>query len=256
MCHQTLQDAQCARARLYLWPVVQTKGKVTTLFRAAVNASPGEQMGVCSTSGPLRAVLPAPTALEGARGDVCALLPRSQERFAVWWFGQLFRSFWNPRWAKVLPDCGHSSTFMLVVIPQRCVSFLGFWPAEISWHPRRPAALCKVLACFPRPAQGSVNPSCVSQIPSVFVRQQRGHLLMTFHVFTGVVPGVGGKGSRLRKRQVRKGKLKPVNWDQYLCCVLQQDFWGRAFSFEDCGQICRAVSSLWTTLAPLKGQNN
>lgn len=53
----------------------------------------------------------------------------------------------------------------------------------------------KVLACFPRPAQGSVNPSCVSQIPSVFVRQQRRHLLMTFHVFTGVLPGVGGGGS-------------------------------------------------------------
>lgn len=77
MCHQTLQDAQCARARLYLWPVVQTKGKVTPLFRAAVNASPGEQMGVCSMSGPLHAVLQAPTALEGARGDVCALLRRS-----------------------------------------------------------------------------------------------------------------------------------------------------------------------------------
>lgn len=49
------------------------------------------------------------------------------------------------------------------------------------------AALCKALACFPGPAQGSANPPCVSQIPSVFVRQQRGHLLMTFHVFTRVL---------------------------------------------------------------------
>lgn len=114
---------------------------------------------------------------------------------------------------------------MLVLIHQKWGSFLGSWPAEISWHPRRPAALCEVLACFPRPAQGSVNPSCVSQIPSVFVRQQRGHLLMTFHVFTGVRPGVGGKGSQLWIRQVRKGKLQPVNWDQYLHCVLQRILW-------------------------------
>lgn len=40
-------------------------------------------MGVCSTSGPIRAVLPAPTALEGARGDVCASLPRLVEHFTV-----------------------------------------------------------------------------------------------------------------------------------------------------------------------------
>lgn len=40
-------------------------------------------MGVCSTSGPIRAVPPAPTALEGARGDVCALLPRLVEHFTV-----------------------------------------------------------------------------------------------------------------------------------------------------------------------------
>lgn len=71
MCHQTLQGTQCTGARLYLWPVVQTKRKVTPLVSAAVNASPGEQMGVCSPSGPLPAVLHAPTALGGARGDVC-----------------------------------------------------------------------------------------------------------------------------------------------------------------------------------------
>lgn len=106
--------------------------------------------------------------------------------FAVW--------FWNPKSAKVVPDCGTSSSFMLVSVHQKHGTFLCSWPAEISWHPHRPAELCDGLACFPRPAQGSVNPSCVSQIPSVFVRQQRGHLLMTFHVFTGVLPGVGAEG--------------------------------------------------------------
>lgn len=71
MCHQTLQGTQRTGAQLYLWPAVQTKRKVTPLVSAAVNASPGEQMGVCSQSGPLPAVLHAPTALGGARGDVC-----------------------------------------------------------------------------------------------------------------------------------------------------------------------------------------
>lgn len=40
-------------------------------------------MGVCSASGPIRAVLPAPTALEGARGDLRASLPRLVEPFTV-----------------------------------------------------------------------------------------------------------------------------------------------------------------------------
>lgn len=64
----------------------------------------------------------------------------------------------------------------------------------------------KWLPASPRPAQGSANPPCVSQIPSVFVRQQRGHLLMTFHVFTGVLPRSGGQSRGVCSGKDESGK--------------------------------------------------
>lgn len=110
MCHQTLQGTQCTGAQLYLWPVVQTKRKVTPLVSAAVKASPVEQMGVCSPSGPLPAVLHAPTALGGARGDVWVaalssgrvkLHPVVSPAFPEPWIGNL------------IPISGHRSALVL-----------------------------------------------------------------------------------------------------------------------------------------------
>lgn len=75
MCHQTLQGTQCTGARLYLWPLVQTKRKVTPLVSAAVSASPGEQTAVCSPSCPLPAVLHAHHSTRGGqRRCVCPCL--------------------------------------------------------------------------------------------------------------------------------------------------------------------------------------
>lgn len=194
MCHQALQGTQCTGARLYLWPVVQTKRKVTPLVSAAVNASPGEQMGVCSPSGPHPAVLHAPTALGGARGDVCvaALSGGTVKLYAVVSSAsKQTPPHPTPNKQTSMPNCGNSGALMRhsSEICQQLGSWLAVW--EIFWHPHRPAARCKVVACLPGPALGSANPPCVSQIPSVFVRQQRGHLLMTFHVFTGVLLRVG-----------------------------------------------------------------
>lgn len=97
----------------------------------------------------------------------------------------------TPNKQTSMPNFGNSGALMRhsSEICQQLGSWLAVW--EIFWHPHRPAALCKVVACLPGPALGSANPPCVSQIPSVFVRQQRGHLLMTFHVFTGVLLRVG-----------------------------------------------------------------
>lgn len=82
-------------------------------------------MGVCSTSGPVRAVLPAPTALEGARGDVCALLPRLVEHFTVV-VRSAFPQPLEPKMSKSPPRLwAQRRWFMLVLIPQKRVSFLG-----------------------------------------------------------------------------------------------------------------------------------
>lgn len=98
----------------------------------------------------------------------------------------------------------------------------------------------KWLPASPRPAQGSANPPCVSQIPSVFVRQQRGHLLMTFHVFTGVLPRSGGQS-----RGGRQIKSK----DRYLCWAFSQLGLGNTgWIFEDREQISELVSHHWITV--------
>lgn len=65
MCHQAQQGTQCTGARLYLWPVVQTKQKVTPLVSAAVNASLGEEMGVCSRPAPFLLFCTPPQHKEG-----------------------------------------------------------------------------------------------------------------------------------------------------------------------------------------------
>lgn len=165
-------------------------------------------MMVCSTPDPLLVVLRAPTSLGEPEETyvLCCLMCAGVVKLCSV-VSSIFPQPHStaPKWLTV-KTVGLSFS---VWVHQIYDNFSCSWPAEIFWHPHRPAAFCKVAACFPRPAQGSANPPCVSQIPSVFVRQQRGHLLMTFHVFTGVllrvcVDGVGGVG-------YGKGKSEKAN---------------------------------------------
>lgn len=88
------------------------------------------------------------------------------------------------------------------IIQLRVENQLSFWHSRLQGYLSSVWFLnfCQIFRHFhrgkviPRPERGSTNPPCVSQIPSVFVLQQRGHLLMTFHVFSGALWRVLGKG--------------------------------------------------------------